>query len=126
MSNIQSVHILRNHHTSIQKYLYLRASLECNAAQVVKSIEFTSAAYTVAWQTLNDTFNNSNVLIHNHIEPLFALESITKESCSKIDDFSKHLRSLEQLEQVISNWDPLLIFLISSKLDQDSLGERRE
>ncbi len=113
--------------SAIQKYHYLRASLEGSAAQILKSIEFTSNGYIVAWETLNNRFNNSKLLIHNHIKALFTLENIQKESSIKIrkmiDDVSKHLRSLEQLNQVIKNWDPLLIFMITSKLDQNTASE---
>ncbi|XP_044766260.1 uncharacterized protein LOC123322380 [Coccinella septempunctata] len=113
--------------SSIQKYHYLRASLEGSAALVIKAVEFTSAGYTVAWQVLCDRYNNTRLLVHNHIKLIFGLESITKESSYKlrklVDDLSKHLRSLEQLEQNTKNWDPLLIFLASSKLDAKTLSE---
>ncbi|KAJ8926572.1 hypothetical protein NQ314_021047 [Rhamnusium bicolor] len=62
----------------IQRYDYLRASLEGSAALVIKSVEFTAAGYAVAW-------------------------------------------SIEQLKQDIQNWDPLLIYIIASKLDSKTL-----
>ncbi|KAJ8963177.1 hypothetical protein NQ318_018642 [Aromia moschata] len=113
--------------TPIQRYHYLRASLEGSAAQVIKSVEFTAAGYEVAWQTLCDRYNNAKLLVHNHIKSIFSLDIITKETSGKIrklvDDLSKHLRSVEQLKQNIENWDPLLIFITASKLDPKTLVE---
>ncbi|XP_057654737.1 uncharacterized protein LOC130892994 [Diorhabda carinulata] len=40
-----------------------------------------------------------------------------------IDDFSKNLRALSQLNQPVSEWDTLLVFLISTKLDNSTLRE---
>lgn len=55
------------------------------------------------------------------------MESLQKESPAKIrkliDDLSKDTRSLEMLEQKTENWDTLLIFMITSKLDSWTLRE---
>lgn len=111
----------------IQKYHYLRASLEGSAALVIKAVEFTSTGYDVAWQVLRERYNNTKLLVHNHIKLIFGLEEISKECSYKlrklVDDLSKHLRSLEQLKQDIKNWDPLLIFLVAGKLDAKTLAE---
>lgn len=44
--------------SGIQRYHYLRASLEGKAAEVIKSIEFSEQGYYVAWDALVDRFNN--------------------------------------------------------------------
>ncbi|KAJ8972213.1 hypothetical protein NQ317_018687 [Molorchus minor] len=108
--------------SSIQKYHYLRASLEgSSASQVIKSLEFTGENYAIAWNTLCERYNNTRLLISNHVKALFNIEPVVKESAYKlrklIDEISKHLRALEQLKQPIDKWDTLVIYLISTKLD---------
>lgn len=106
----------------IQKFHYLRATLEGSASQIIKSIEFTANNYQMAWNLLLERFNNARLLVHNHVKALFNLSVITKESSEKIrnllDSVSKHLRALEQLEQPTVNWDTLIIYLITTKLDE--------
>lgn len=112
---------------NIQKFHYLRASLEGDAAQVIKSVELTDSGYSVAWQALCERFDDTKLLVHNHVQSIFSLAAIQKESSSKIrrllDDLRKHLKSLNQLGQNTENWDTLLIFIVVSKLDDKSSCE---
>ncbi|KYN14464.1 hypothetical protein ALC57_13336 [Trachymyrmex cornetzi] len=80
----------------IQKFHYLRASLEGVAAQ-------------------------RRLLAHNHIKAIFDIQSSKEESAAKIretiDTLNKHLLALNALDQSTEHWDTLLIYLISTKLD---------
>lgn len=111
----------------IQKFHYLRASLEGSASEVIQSLEFTARNYAVAWAALLDRYNNNRLLVMNHVQALFNIDSISKESAESlrkiIDSVSKNLRALEQLDQPTSNWDTLIVYLITSKLDTVTLRE---
>lgn len=113
--------------SKIQKFHYLKASLELDAAKIIQSLEFTSENYDVAWELLCSRYNNSKLLVHNHIKSIFELEPITKESSVAlrrlVDNLYKHLRALEVLKQPTIHWDALLVFLISSKLDRSTARE---
>lgn len=112
---------------NIHKFHYLRSSLEGGAAQVIRSIEFTSNNYSIAWQLIRERYDNKRLLIFNHVKALFNIEQIHKESSHKlrtlIDTFSKHLHSLQQLNQPTEYWDVLLIHIITLKLDSITLRE---
>lgn len=109
---------------NINKFHYLRSSLEGNASVVIKSIEFSANNYKVAWELLCDRYNNKNILINNHLKALFSFDAITKESFKAlrfvVDHFAKHLRALESLDQPTDKWDALIIFMVSSKLDTNT------
>nr|CAH7737235.1 unnamed protein product [Callosobruchus chinensis] len=111
---------LNNEITDIQKFHYLRASLVGDAANVLLSLEFSSLNYINAYKALNERYNNEKVLIHNHIQGIFNIEKINKESSAElrrvVDALSKHLRAIVQLGQKIDNWDCLIIFMTTSKL----------
>lgn len=105
----------------INKFHYLRSALEGSASVVIKSIEFTAKNYKVAWDLLNERYNNKNILINKHLKALFNIDIISKESFKAlrflIDHVSKNLRALETLGQPTDKWDVLIIFMVSAKLD---------
>lgn len=55
---------------NINKFHHLRSSLEGGALVVIKSIEFTSNNYKVAWDLICQRYNNKNLLINNHYSVL--------------------------------------------------------
>lgn len=114
----------------VQKFHYLRASLEGSAAQVIRSLEFSSSNYVVAWELLCDRFNNTKLLIQNHVQSIFSIEPIKRESAQSIrkilDTISKNLRSLDILGEPTQSWDTLIIYIINSKLDSKTSREWEE
>ncbi|XP_061717936.1 uncharacterized protein LOC133525635 [Cydia pomonella] len=114
----------------INKFHYLRASLEASAAVVIQSVEFSSDNYALAWNLLCDRFNNKRQLLQNHVSALFNIEPIARESSSHIkrviDQVNKNLRSLETLGEPVKEWSTLLIHIISQKLDTKSFREWEE
>uniref|UniRef100_A0A6P7H4B6 Uncharacterized protein LOC114345914 n=1 Tax=Diabrotica virgifera virgifera TaxID=50390 RepID=A0A6P7H4B6_DIAVI len=100
------------------------------AAQVIRSIEFSASNYTVAWETLLNRYNNDNLLIHNHVKAIFDIPNIQQESAAELrqmlDSLSKHLRSLQNLNQPTEHWDTLLIYILSNKLDKTTAREWEE
>lgn len=110
----------------IQKYHYLRASLQGSASQVIEALEFSSENYKVAWEAICNRFDNKNLLVYNHIKELFSMPMLTKEAVSVralVDSVAKHLRCLNILNINTESWDPLLIYMMSTKLDRYTLSE---
>jgi hypothetical protein len=114
----------------VNKFHYLRASLEGAAALVIQSIEFSSKNYRIAWDLLCERFNNKRLLVQNHVSTLFNIQPITKESSNNIksltDQLNKNLRALECLDEPTQHWDTLLIYMISQKLDTKTFREWEE
>ncbi|XP_072398107.1 uncharacterized protein [Diabrotica undecimpunctata] len=116
-----------NNISPIQKFHYLRASLEGVATDIIQSLEISTANYDVAWKALSERYDNDQLLIHNHVKSLFNCEPVVKESAVSLrkllDIITKNLRALEQLNQPTSERGTLLIYLISTKLDSITLRE---
>ncbi|CAG4976903.1 unnamed protein product [Colias eurytheme] len=114
----------------INKFHYLRTSLEGSAAVVISSIEFSSSNYHVAWKLLCDRFDNKRLLIQNHVAALFNIEPVTRESAANLkhilDEFNKNIRALESLGEPTKHWDTLLIYMITRKLDSKTFREWEE
>ncbi|KAJ8983758.1 hypothetical protein NQ317_017861 [Molorchus minor] len=111
----------------IQKFYYLRASLDGMARQIIQSLEFSAVNYKIAWDTLCKRFDNKHLLIQNHLKGIFNIPVINQETAEKlrkvVDTVNKHLRALENLEQPVEHWDTLIIFTLTNKLDKDTLRE---
>lgn len=107
--------------SNVQKFHYLRLSLKSEATETVKSLEISDANYTLAWNLLLERYENTPLLVNNHIKALFNLDVVSKESHQGLrqllDGMQKHIRALEVLNLPVQHWDALVIHLISSKLD---------
>lgn len=107
---------------NIQKYHYLKASLLEGAAEVIASLEFSYENYEIAWELLNERYNNNRLLIQNHLKTIFNMEISGNKLSPKllrnvVDNLSKHLKALKQLNQPTESWDTLIIFIVTSKLE---------
>ncbi|XP_047507813.1 uncharacterized protein LOC125051508 [Pieris napi] len=114
----------------INKFHYLKSSLEGSAALVVSSVELSGKNYSVAWTLLCDRFDNKNLLIQHHVAALFKIEPVTRETACNlkgiVDQLNKNLRALDTLGESTKHWDTLLVYLITQKLDTKSFREWEE
>ncbi|XP_061726239.1 uncharacterized protein LOC133531837 [Cydia pomonella] len=105
----------------INKFHYLRASLHGSAAIVIRSLDFRAENYNAAWKLLCDRYDNKQLLVNNHVQALFNIDPIHRESCHGlrqiVDTANKNLRALATLDQPVDHWDTLVIHIMSSKLD---------
>lgn len=67
----------------MQKYHYL-AQLDGTAAQVIKTVKFSTTGLSFAWSALCERYNNKKLLVHNDERALFTLEWIQKECSFRI------------------------------------------
>lgn len=111
----------------INKFHYLRSSLEGSAAVVINSIQFSSANYSVAWNLLCERFDNKHLLIQHHVSALFQIDTLQKESSVNLkgllDVVNKNIRALESLDEPVNHWDTLLIYIVTHKLDSKTYRE---
>ncbi|KAL0829475.1 hypothetical protein ABMA28_004237 [Loxostege sticticalis] len=105
----------------INKLHYLHASLKGSALLVIDNLDFKADNYESAWKLLCDRYDNKRLLVNNHVQALFNVERMQKESCDSIrnliDVTNKNLRALSSLNQPTEYWDTLIIHMMSEKLD---------
>ena len=113
--------------SNIQRFHYLRASLKGKAAEVIQSLEMTSANYTEAWELLKARFDNKRYIINSHISSIFNIPTMQRENHtalrSLLDGTSKHIRALKALGCPTDHWSHLLLHIIVSKLDHNTIKE---
>lgn len=111
----------------VQKLHYLKASLEGSALQCIQSVNFTGENYELAWDILCERFDNKKLMIHNLIKSIFNIPELILDTPSAlrnvIDLLSKCLKSLQMIGVNTESWDPLIIYIICTKLDQNTLAQ---
>lgn len=101
----------------MNKYHYLRSALEGSTSVVIKSIEFTSKNYKNAWDLLCERYDNTNILVNNHMKA-FNIDTLTRESHRSIrfliDHVTKNLRALNTLGRPTDSWEDFVIYLVAN------------
>lgn len=107
---------------NIQKMQYLISALKGEAREVISSIEISEENYIEAWNMLKERYDDTSLIIQRHIRALFEMPVIHKENHlllrRLLDNVLKHLRALKSLKRPTDQWDDLIIYLITSRLDQ--------
>lgn len=113
--------------SDIQKFYYLKSSLNEKASQIIQSIQVSSENYAVAWRMLSERFEQKALIIHSHIRAIFEYQGSGRESHTELrnlfDTITKHLRSLETLGEPVSHWDSLIIYIFTSKMASETRKE---
>lgn len=113
--NLQSVHKLQ----------YLKSLLKGNAETILKYVATTSDNYAIAWQKLEERFDNKRAIITNTLRKLFN-QHHAEDNASHIRqllDTSRECISALQSQGIDTRtWDCILIFIISQFVPTTSLN----
>ncbi|XP_050538227.1 uncharacterized protein LOC126903783 [Daktulosphaira vitifoliae] len=112
--------------SDIHKFCYLRLSLSGEAANIIKSLETTANNYEITWIMLKERYNNNKLIIQIHVKAIFELGMVHQESAVKIREFLDSLvcriSVLKMLEEKPEELGPMLMNLICTKLDRNTLS----
>ncbi|XP_018371804.1 PREDICTED: uncharacterized protein LOC108766798 [Trachymyrmex cornetzi] len=110
---------------NIQKFIYLRSCVTGAAARAIEDIELSDDNYSVAWEQLQKRFEDSGAIKRKHVQCLFEIPLVEKESANAIlqlvDHVNKHTRVLKRLGSPTDSWGDLLQYMVESKLDRITL-----
>lgn len=113
--------------TSVQKLHYLKGSLTGEALNLLREYSTTEANYEEAWKQLIRRYNNKRYNCNAILRNLFAIRKVQSESASGVryllDTTSTCIKSLQNIGITTDSWDVLIIYLVVSKLDVDSIKQ---
>ncbi|XP_075162851.1 uncharacterized protein LOC142235484 [Haematobia irritans] len=113
--------------TQAQKLYHLRNKTRGSAGAIVKRYALCDDNFDLAWKALRDRFENRRVLVDNQLKILFNIPSAnveTSESIQKVQSTVRDcLATLKALSVNTEGWDPILIYLISTKLPEETLSQ---
>ncbi|XP_055910688.1 uncharacterized protein LOC129945053 [Eupeodes corollae] len=107
----------------IQKMWYLKTNVSGDAERLLRHLELTEENYTIAWQTLQDRFSNKRAQTLSLIQKILGLpqqNSEVKTMREFHDTIHESLAALKALSIDTDSWAPLLIYLLTKKLDRQS------
>lgn len=89
---------------------------------LVESLQLNNDNFVIALNTLKDRYENKLFVVNSHLKALFEISPINNKSPgSSLREFitaiKQHLASLKNLSVPIDDWDLILIYLLSQKLD---------
>lgn len=113
--------------TNVQRLHYLKTSTTGEAAALLKHIQITDSNYLQAWDTLKQRYGNKRLIVNSLLKRLFLQKKSLTQTAAQLkgllDTTNEILNSLQNLKISIDSWDPMIIFLVVQKLDQESHKE---
>ncbi|XP_012152411.1 uncharacterized protein LOC105664082 [Megachile rotundata] len=113
--------------SKVQKFYYLNSALKGSAARVIRSLGVSDTNYKLAWDVLKARYENTSALKRHHVNALLDLPTPQRNSQTSmrefIDDATNHLIALRAPRISVDAWDPLIVPILSRKLDLVSSRE---
>uniref|UniRef100_A0A8D8SX65 Reverse transcriptase domain-containing protein n=1 Tax=Cacopsylla melanoneura TaxID=428564 RepID=A0A8D8SX65_9HEMI len=106
----------------IQKFHYLDSCLELEAREEISHLQLTEQNYNIAWDHLNQIYNNNRSFVQTNIKQIFDVQYDTRNSVSSLKKIlsvcKTNLVALKTLDPSISIEEQIIIYIIESKMDR--------
>ncbi|XP_076383131.1 uncharacterized protein LOC143260694 [Megalopta genalis] len=113
--------------SDIDKFNYLTSSVTGAAARVIESYSVSTAKYKLAWERLQEKYNDPKLLTTHHLNSILDAEALKKPSGKGLSEFVdtaiNNVRALESILKPAELWDALISACLARKLDAGSLDE---
>lgn len=104
--------------SDIERFHFLKSSLSGPALAVIKSIPLTASNYKIAWNALQNSYENNRLLATAHVDRLFAFSSIKKEStvalAAFVNTFRENVAAIKALG--VDDISGFLLFYIGARV----------
>lgn len=114
--------------SNASRLYWLSLVLFDEAKKAISHLPINDANYSVAWGILTSRYENTHrkvhLLIHTHLQAIFSLPQVTSESSEDLeqlrDKISSSIQALKNLGRPVDQWDDILVYIVSQKLDKAS------
>lgn len=110
--------------TKAQKMQHLKGKLRGEAERIVQHLNITNDNYDICWEILNHRYNNLQLLFTKQMRTFMSQPSIQKNNAYEIKRL--HDTSLESINAIFnlgvdtSTWDPILVHILTEKMDPET------
>ncbi|XP_075162717.1 uncharacterized protein LOC142235346 [Haematobia irritans] len=112
--------------TPVQKLYHLRLKVKGQAAGIVRKYQLCGENFELAWEALRSRYENKRILVDNQLKILLNLKIISSESSEALQKIQTTindcLAALKTHNISTKDWDPILVYLCSSKLPHETLS----
>ncbi|XP_075150627.1 uncharacterized protein LOC142224725 [Haematobia irritans] len=122
-----AIYIKNSRLSNVEKLFHLTQKTAGEAREIISNVPLTNEGFTLAWKNLIDRYENRRMQVNEQLKLLFNLPNVNFDSSQSIQKLQRTVNScmqtLETLGVEVKDWDPILIFLCSSKLPRPFLEE---
>lgn len=112
--------------SSVQKLYHLRLKVKGAAAGIVRKYKLCGENFSLAWEALRSRYENKRILVDNQLKILLNLRVIASESSESLQKIQSTindcLAALKAQDISTKDWDPILVYLCSTKLPHETLS----
>uniref|UniRef100_A0A1A9ZLE4 Uncharacterized protein n=1 Tax=Glossina pallidipes TaxID=7398 RepID=A0A1A9ZLE4_GLOPL len=112
------------------KLHHLVSKLSPAAKASITGIKIIAGNYEIILQRLKDRFKNKKIIGNQHIKQILEHPKIIYANAADlrelIDTMNNHLIGLGNINRPVESWDDLIVYIITSKLDPDTLNKWNE
>ncbi|KAH8366870.1 hypothetical protein KR084_011913, partial [Drosophila pseudotakahashii] len=112
--------------TPVEKLYHLNAKTSGEAHSIVSKSPLTNDGFRSAWTNLTERFENKRFQVNSHLKTLFNVQSMAQESGAALKELQHTIQgcltALELSSIQIENWDPILVYICSTKLPKLTLS----
>lgn len=107
----------------VQKLHQLKSLLAEEPSKLIKNLKMRDNNFEIAWQTLNDHYENQNKVVWGYLQRFFEIPTISTGAASAADlqnmiiITTDMVSSLTDFEIDTSSWDTIIIYVLIQKLD---------
>ncbi|XP_068896106.1 uncharacterized protein [Tenebrio molitor] len=105
----------------IRRFHYLKGVLKGEALKCIESLKISGANYAIAWDTLKKRYKNTRLIVQEHVQAILNAPPLNKTIYSGLrqllDTVISNLEALKVLNINTNSWDPLIVPIITQKLD---------
>ncbi|XP_075159812.1 uncharacterized protein LOC142232963 [Haematobia irritans] len=113
--------------TAAQKLYHLRNKTRGSAGAIVKRYVLCDENFSLAWNALKTRYENRRILVDNQLKILFNIPIATSEDSESLQRIHSSVKdclsTLSTLNVNIETWDPMLIYLVSTKLPEETISQ---
>lgn len=113
--------------SNVEKLYHLNQRTSGEAREIISLVPLTNDGFELAWKNLSDRYENKRMQVNEQLKTLFNLPVVTNDSSSSLKSLQRAvtgcLQTLKALHINTKSWDPILIFLCSTKLPRSYLED---
>lgn len=110
-----------------QKMQHLKSKVKGEAERLIQHLAISADNYTASWDILTHRYDNIRLLFTSYINTLLGqpiIQQANAQNIKKLHDVSTEcLNGLSNIGIDTTTWDPIIVHLLSQKLDSMTYGE---
>ncbi|KAF9420397.1 hypothetical protein HW555_003319, partial [Spodoptera exigua] len=116
--------------SNAQKLQFLKGKLRGEPERLIQHLQISSSNYSLSWAILTNRYDNTRLIFTAHANTLLNVPNLQQQSANGIkrihDVTNECLNAIKNLDINTESWDPILVLILSQKLDTDTYQDYME